>query len=178
MWAQVLPTIRSRCICQVLSDPDLAAKIAWLEQAQVSYPKRWLELASGKIDTALAMAQDPLWLPLLKLVPELLQDEQIDSLGLAQQMSKAELKRVVYVLILLMHDLLAVSQAAPAKFFAVYTDTMRNKVSKLKVEAVNHYLQRLTAMARIVEHPLNARVQCEALLVDYKNCFFSISSIK
>jgi DNA polymerase III subunit delta' len=170
-WGQVLPTLRSRCVCQTLEQPNVAAKIAWLELNKIAHPKRWLELSAGKVDTAMAMAQDPLWLPLLKLMPYLLQGAHTDAMGLAQDMAKAELKRVVQVLGLWLHDVLAVSQHAPARFFAAQNEAIAQLVLTLKSEAAAQYAMRLSAIAPIVEHPLNARTQCEFLLLEYKKIF-------
>jgi DNA polymerase III subunit delta' len=171
LWSQVLPTIRSRCVAQTLPEPSQAAKLAWLEQHSVPHPKRWLELAAGRVDKALLMAQDPLWMPLLKLMPYLLHGAQTDAMGLAQDMSKAELRRVVEVLSLWMCDVLAISQQAKATFFAAQTASLQTMVTRMNVDAAALYTAQLNQMARVAEHPLSARTQCEALLLEYKNLF-------
>jgi DNA polymerase-3 subunit delta' len=171
LWSQVLPTIRSRCVVQTLSEPTQAAKVAWLDAQQVLHPKRWLELAAGKVDKALSMAQDPLWMPLLKLMPYLLQGVRTDAMGLANDMSKAELKRVVEVLALWMSDLMAVGQGASARFFATQTPSIQQIVEHLDIERAAQFAMQLSHMARLAEHPLSARTQCEALLLEYKAIF-------
>ncbi|MEY3996997.1 MAG: polymerase delta subunit protein [Pseudomonadota bacterium] len=170
-WGQVLPTLRSRCVCDLLTEPAQADKIAWLEQFNINYPGRWLELSMGRVGTALSMAQDPLWLPLLKLVPYLLQGVRIDVLTLAQEMAKAELKQVLQLLILWLHDVLAVSQQAPARFFVTHSDAIHRLVPTLKSEAAADYGLHLMAMTHIADHPLNVRSQCESLLFEYKKLF-------
>jgi DNA polymerase III subunit delta' len=170
-WGQVLPTLRSRCVCHTLIDPDLKAKTAWLESQKITHSKRWLELSAGKIEIAMNMAQDPLWMPLLKLMPYLLEGARIDAIGLAQEMAKADLSRVTQALTLWLHDILAVSQGVPARFFASHTETMQRSVQTLNPESAAHYAIRLNEMAAISEHPLNARVQCEFLLLEYKKMF-------
>ncbi len=171
LWSQVLPTIRSRCVVQTLSEPSQAAKIAWLDAQQVQHPKRWLELAAGKVDKALSMAQDQLWMPLLKLMPYLLQGARTDAIGLANDMSKAELKRVVEVLALWISDLMAVGQGASARFFAAQTPSIQQAVEHLDIERAAQFAMQLSHMARLAEHPLSARTQCEALLLEYKAMF-------
>ncbi len=170
-WGQILPTLRSRCVCDLLTEPAHADKIVWLEQFNVNYPSRWLELSVGRVGTALSMAQDPLWLPLLKLVPYLLQGNRIDVLSLAQEMVKAELKQVLQLLILWLYDILAVSQQAPVRFFAAHTDAIHRLVPTLNLEVAADYGSHLMAMTHIADHPLNGRSQCESLLFEYKKIF-------
>jgi DNA polymerase III subunit delta' len=171
VWSQVLPTIRSRCVCQTLAEPAMVDKVAWLDGMQVSHPKRWLELAAGRVDKALNMAQDPLWMPLLKLMPYLLQGAHTDAIGLANDMSKAELKRVVEAVSLWMADLLAMGQGAPARFFAGQTTNMQTILPTMNLPAASDFAAQLAHIAVLAEHPLNARTQCEALLLAYQNIF-------
>ncbi len=170
-WGQVLPTIRSRCVVQTLAQPKSADKISWLEGQRILHPKRWLELSAGRVDKALDMAQDPLWMPLLKLMPYLLQGAHTDALGLANDMSKAELKRVIEALTLWMHDVLAVTQGASARFFAAQTASMAQMVAYMDVPRACQLIAHLNVLARVAEHPLSARTQCEALLLDYQALF-------
>jgi DNA polymerase-3 subunit delta' len=172
LWSQVLPTIRSRCVVQTLPEPSQAAKLTWLEQHSVNHPKRWLELAAGRVDKALLMAQDPLWMPLLKLMPYLLHGSQTDAMGLAQDMSKAELRRVVEVLSLWMCDVLAVANNAPAKFFAGQSASLQSMVSRMNIESAAAFASQLNQLASVAEHPLSARTQCEALLLEYRSLFY------
>jgi DNA polymerase III subunit delta' len=170
-WSQVLPTIRSRCVVQTLLEPKQTQKAAWLDQHGVQHSKRWLELSAGRVDKALSMAQDPFWMPLLKLMPYLLHGAQTDAIGLAQDMSKAELRRVVEVLNLWMCDLLTVANGAPARFFAAQTAAIQTLVTRIDLEAASAFTAQLNDMARVAEHPLNARTQCEALLLEYTHLF-------
>lgn len=176
VWTQVLPTIRSRCVVQALPHPSALDKLSWLSgqggnHIGISHPKRWLELAAGRVDVALAMAQDPLWMPLLKLMPYLLHGARTDAMGLANDMSKAELRRVVEALSLWMCDLLAIHQGAPARFFAAQSESIQAMVQNLRIVPAIQLAQQLTDLARLVDHPLNARSQCEALLLEYKTVF-------
>jgi hypothetical protein len=118
------------------------------------------------------MAKDPLWMPLLKLMPYLLHGAQTDAMGLAQDMSKAELRRVVEVLSLWMCDVLAIANQAPAAFFAGQTASIQSMVARMDVEAAAAFAAQLNQMAAVAEHPLNARTQCEALLLSYKHLFY------
>jgi DNA polymerase III subunit delta' len=171
LWSQVLPTIRSRCLVQTLAQPSQADKLAWLEQHAIQHPKRWLELASGRVDKALLMAQDPVWLPLLKLMPYLLHGSQTDAMGLANDMSKAELRRVIEALSLWMCDLLAMSTQAPARFFAAQSSAIQTLIARMDAERAAAFADQLNQLARVAEHPLSARTQCEALLLEYKALF-------
>jgi hypothetical protein len=158
-------------VAQTLPEPSQSAKLAWLEQHVVSHPKRWLELAAGRVDKALLMAQDPLWMPLLKLMPYLLHGTQTDAMGLAQDMSKAELRRVVEVMSLWMCDVLSIANGASARFFAAQNASLLTLVQRMDLEAASEFAQQLNQLARVAEHPLNARTQCEALLLEYKTLF-------
>lgn len=170
-WGQVLPTLRSRCVRECLLDPIQADKLAWLAQFNVNYPNRWLELSAGKVYTALEMFNDPSWLPLLKLVPNLLHGANIDVFNLAQEMAKAQLKQILQVLILWLYDILAVSQQAPARFFSAHTQAITQLTLTLKPEIAANYVRHLMHMTRIADHPLNNRSQCESLLFEYKTIF-------
>ncbi len=171
LWSQVLPTIRSRCVVQTLPEPSPSAKLAWLELQSVAHPKRWLELAAGRVDKALLMAQDPLWMPLLKLMPYLLHGAQTDAIGLALDMSKAELRRVLEALSLWMCDLLAIANHAPARFFSAQTASIQTMIGRMDTEMGAAFAAQLNQMARVADHPLSARTQCEALLLEYKTLF-------
>jgi hypothetical protein len=92
-------------------------------------------------------------------------------MGLANDMSKAELKRVVEVLTLWMADLLAVGQGVSARFFAAQTSSIQQTIERLDIERAAQFAAQLSQMARVAEHPLSARTQCEALLLEYKAIF-------
>ena len=170
-WEQVLATLRSRCIVTALSAPSAEQKTAWLAAQGVEHSARWLELAAGKVDRASEMATDPQWMPLLKLMPYLVSGAQIDALGLAADMSRYELKRVIEGLQLWMHDLLALSMHAPAVFFAKQAQGMANMLHSLDQAKAFDFVVQLNTLGRMAEHPLNARAQVEAVLLEYQSMF-------
>ncbi len=170
-WQQVLPTIRSRCVSIALPAPTAAEKTAWLQDKGVSHPQRWLEIASYRVDAAADMAQDPLWLPLLKAVSSLSLGAHCNPIDLGQTFAKSELKRAVQALILWTTDLLTVHQGAVPVFFKPQETALQALSTKLDAPAACAYLEMLAQTSTVAEHPLSARSQCEALLFAYRNLF-------
>ena len=170
-WGQLLSTLRSRCVTTVLTSPSVQQRQAWLADQGIAYAQRWLELGAGRVDKAKTMALDPLWEPLLKAMRYLQLGGQIDAIDLAQLMSKSELTRVLEVLQLWMHDLLALKLGAPAVFFAKQSDALQALVGQMQLDPALGYVNTLSKLAQIGDHPLNARTQTEALLLEYKSLF-------
>jgi len=56
--AQLLPTIRSRCVALPIGIPDPAAAVSWLEGQGVNEARKWLAYGSGAPLAALELAQE------------------------------------------------------------------------------------------------------------------------
>ena len=151
----VLPTIRSRCVNQVLQWPSAGEALAWMAMQRPEAPAALLELAlraAGQrpdlaidwIDAGLTAAD---WVALPKAI----------AAGQGERMQSWTAQRQLDVLQKLCHDLMAVSARATPRYFAASDLPPCPPMTQL-----NAWWKDLLAAAKTVEHPFSPALMAES----------------
>jgi DNA polymerase-3 subunit delta' len=164
--AALLPTIRSRCQSFVLTPPERALAMAWLESSGVAAKDAnvWLKAAGGQPQTALAMSQamtkTSAWLDFPKLIAKGALPSELPA---ALTETPAAL---VGALQKLCHDAMCTSQGTEPRFF-------ESVASNSSLYKLTTWSKALNVQARSSEHTLNAGLMIEALLAQAKQALAS-----
>ena len=181
----VLPTIRSRCVLARVPAPQRDVALTWLRQ-QLAQPSAGA--APIDAESSLAAAGGA---PLLALAQAGGADLDADAravlaelLGRGAQLTAAEVAgrvpksiAVAPALALLQRwgwDLLALSTlrtATAVRYHPREASALARVARQTEAGAVLAWLARLGAQRATQEHPLNARLVIEAVLLDYIACF-------
>lgn len=167
---RLLPTIKSRCRPFLLSRPSQAEALAWLDAAGVERAEAELAQHGGvplfEYDPAQAEARrqllQALTVPTLASMLAFAEKVERDKLAFAQ------------VLEWLMKWLADLSSLRLAEHIRYYPE-QRGQLSELAARADPAQLMKaydaLLALAPFAQHTLNTRLQLEAVLLEYLNCF-------
>lgn len=153
----LLPTIRSRCQTLRLGLPDPAVATAWLHAHGVTQPEVLLAAAGGQPEEALSWFREGLdaraWLAL----PEQLARGDITGLP------AWPLSRVIDMLFKVCHDAMRAAVGAAPRYFP--HDLMNGRAS---IEALSGWYRELGRVARHAEHPWQAALTIELLVLQAK----------
>jgi DNA polymerase-3 subunit delta' len=165
---RLLPTIRSRCQAVSLPRPDQQAALAWLREQQVPEPERVLALAGGAPLAAADLAERA---PFIAEFTSRLADTRLDPLALAASCRHAAAPEVVVALQRWCYDLLSVSLAERPRYHPESLAALREASRRCRPEKLAGFLRTLAEAARLSQHPLNAQLFFEDLLVRYSGLF-------
>lgn len=157
----LLPTIRSRCQSLRLGLPDARLAAEWLRAEGVANPDVLLTAAGGQPQEALAWFRDGI-------------DAQI-WLALPGQLARGEpgplqnwpLSRVVDTMFKLCHDAMRLAVGATPRYFPV--EAMRVWADReADIAALDDWYRELGRIARHAEHPWQAALTIESLVLQAK----------
>jgi DNA polymerase-3 subunit delta' len=155
---RLLPTLRSRCQHLRIASPDSAAALQWLTAAGVADAEVLLAAAGGEPLAAQQLAAEGLSAAAWQALPR-----QVAA-GEAGALAGLPLPRVVDVLQQLCHDAMAVAAGAPPRYFAAaaWPPIGRDGATWRRLLA---WSRALTEAARHAEHPWNAPLRVESLVL-------------
>ncbi len=161
----VLPTIRSRCAKLPLGRPAPARTLAWLAAAGVRDPESALAEAGGA-PLAAAIA-DPDADFRETLLGALAGERAIDPIALAEKCEKAGATNLCVWLARWTSDLVLCESGLDVRYHPSQERALKAAAKRMHAAALHAYYRRLMRMRRVSEHPLNARLFAEELLIDY-----------
>ena len=170
-WGQVLPTLRSRCVPVVLGKVSDSQTLQYLQDAQVPNAQQWLNLANGNPDQAREMGLDPQWQTLLESTQFLLQGGRMDAIAAAAEFAKADISRVHAWLSAWLLDLSAVEQRGAPHYGLASVSALQTLAFNMDADRAQQLSQDLQSLARRLDHPLQAKLVCEALALQYVGLF-------
>jgi DNA polymerase-3 subunit delta' len=162
---RLLPTVRSRCRTITLPRPDAAAALEWLKAQGVEQPEPALALAGGAPLLAAEMAERGQF---IRLFTEKLGDRRMDPLALAAACEQASPAEFVSGLYRWCYDLLSVRLAGRIRYHTANEDALRDIAARCRSEALAGFLRTLSEARSLAQHPLNARLFFEDLLLRYQ----------
>lgn len=150
----LLPTIRSRCQAVQLGLPDAEVASTWLQSQGISQPAVLLAAAGGQPEEALSWFREGLdaraWLSL----PEQLTRGEVTGLP------GWPLPRVIDMLFKVCHDAMRTAHGAAPRYFPAGSIGER-----LSMEALSRWYRELGRIARHAEHPWQAALTVEMLVM-------------
>ena len=156
----LLPTLRSRCQRVELQRPPADLALGWLREQGLEGADFLLQAAGGRPQEALAMARDGLDARLWPELPGLVQQ------GRADLMQGLPVPRVIDALQKVCLDLMSRVQGAPATYFP--PEALPAGAQPQALSAWWHQLQRT---ARHADHPWNAPLLLESLVLQGRQCW-------
>ena len=162
---RLLPTIRSRCRAVPLPFPDKATAIAWLEAAGIAKPEVVLALAGGAPLLAPRVAlTDPMR---SRLVAHLL-DPRFDVISAAEHCLKVETAEAITWLQNWTYDLLRSRLSGTIRYHLDEASRLESLARRLEPAALTAFWRTLARARALAQHPLNAKLVFEDLLVQYR----------
>lgn len=156
----LLPTVRSRCQMLGLRVPDAAAAVSWLQSHGVEDAALLLQAAGGRPAQALELAQEGISARLWPEMPDLVRQ------GRAEAFAALPAPRVIECLQKLCLDLLNRSRRQPSRYFPP-----ESLPPGAHGEALLAWWGRLQRAVRHREHPWNANLLIESLVLQGRDCW-------
>lgn len=158
----LLPTIRSRCQSLRLGLPDTSLAAEWLRAEGVTNPDVLLMAAGGQPQEALAWFREGIDAPLWLALPSQL------ARGEPGPLTNWPLSRVVDALFKLCHDAMRLVAGSPPRYFP--TEALRDWAGRAAdTQALDAWYRELGRVARHAEHPWQAALTIETLVLQARN---------
>lgn len=163
---RLLATIRSRCQRVLVPAPDNETALAWLQAQKLANAADALAAAGGAPLDAIAYA-DPDYQSARRAFVAALGEPRMDFSETAQHFEKADLSNVLYWLQTWVQDLILVGMGATASHHRDQARALSRIAAQARLPAVFRYETELRKTRRLINHPLNARLLLEQLLIGY-----------
>jgi DNA polymerase-3 subunit delta' len=161
----LLPTIRSRCARLEIERPATPEVIDWLRGQGVRDPAAALAEAGGS-PLAAAIA-DPASDYRDLLIGALAGARPLDPVMLAEKCEKAGAANISLWLTRWVSDLLRCGSGGDMRYHPSHATALRGLARTMSSAALHAYYRKLVRLRRVADHPLNARLYAEDLLIDY-----------
>jgi len=162
---RLLATIRSRCMVMPVATPDPQAAAKWLKAQGIDEPELALAGAAGAPLAVLSAAQLE---PKRREFLNRLAAASFDPLALAQSCDTVAPAVVVGWLQRWVYDLLATHMAGRARYNLEAQAAIEKICRPLDPAALAGLMRRLGEARALAQHPLNARLFFEDLLLQYR----------
>lgn len=165
---RVPATIVSRCRKVFVPTPLRAVALDWLVARQVDDAATALALAGGAPLAALALAGDAEAMRSHRALVAFLGDPSIElALATAEAFGKGAQAALVRWLQQWVADCIAVHLAGSIRYHPAHARTIERLAGAARIDDLMALMQRLSAVRRSIDHPLNVRLLLESLLIAY-----------
>jgi DNA polymerase-3 subunit delta' len=162
---RLLATVRSRCLNFTIPRPDPVQAAKWLKEQGIAHPEPALAGAGGAPLTALKLAETD---SERERFLEGLRDPEFDPISLAERTQRVSLVELVTWLQRWSYDLL-LSRIVGRIRYHVKNEKLIGDISRdCDPAELAAYLRRLAQARSLAQHPLNARLFIEDLLLQYQ----------
>lgn len=165
-FGRLLATIRSRCQRVLLPTPDADRALTWLRGQGVDDAEAALAAAGGAPFDALAQAE-PTYRQARRGFVAALADPALDFVAVAQAHERAELAELLGWLQTWVGDVILQRMAGRVAVHGDQAATIRKLAARADLARLFRYESHLRATRRLINHPLNARLLLEELLIGY-----------
>ena len=165
--ARLLATIRSRCRLLALPMPPPAEALQWLRQLGVADPETALASAGGAPLLARDLAEPDEAQMRRRLLAELARPSGADAVVFAASIERGSVERMIHWMQTWVHDLLRTRLAGDARHHRDFAPVLQSRARAANLEALFELERTLTEARRLSDHPLNARLLAEHLLMAY-----------
>jgi DNA polymerase-3 subunit delta' len=170
---RLLPTILSRCRQWPLTTPSIEAAGAWLEAQGLASPRAALAEAGGAPLTALANASSEYRGVQAWTIEQLGRGPECDPFACGEALQKVPVPHVLGWLQRWVHDLAAEQAAGRPRYFPDAQARLGHCAAQVDVMAMMRYSRLLARQRAVEQHPLNARLVFESLMLGYREIFRS-----
>ena len=162
---RLLPTVRSRCRIVALPKPATDDAVEWLTEQGVREPLAALALAGGAPLLAVDLAGRS---EFVRVFAERLGDRHMEPLALAVACQNAETAEFVNSLYRWCYDVLSLKLAGRVRYHRGRETSLQEIGARCRPERVAAFLRTLAEARALAQHPLNARLFFEDLLIRYQ----------
>jgi DNA polymerase-3 subunit delta' len=168
---RLLPTVISRCRRVEMPVPDATVSTQWLKDQGIEQAGSLLAQSGEAPLAALKLADGEYQAGRREWLQGLAQGKAAPFMTLAESQQKQPLVQPVNWMQTWCYDLLAIKSGAGVRYNTDYTDAIVKLASNLPAEKLLEWEGMLKSAKRFVNHPLNARLFLEQLLMSYTACF-------
>lgn len=165
---RLLATIRSRCQRLMVPSPDEATALQWLKAQGIADAPTALAQAGGAPLDAIAFADNNYQAERIAFV-RVLSDSNADYLAAAQAFEKADPVSVITWLQTWVSDLVLSRFTGDVRHHRDQKVALSRIATRVNLPALFRYESQLRQARRSINHPLNARLLLEQLLISYSN---------
>jgi DNA polymerase-3 subunit delta' len=165
---QLLPTIKSRCRHLPLAAPDSGEASRWLASQELREPALALAQAGGAPLLALEMNEPEYWGARAAFMRQLTAPD-FDALSAAEAVRDVPIAHVVAWLQKWSYDLAAHRAVGSVRYNPDFRDAVARTAAHADALAVLRFHREMVQTQAIVNHPLNARLFLEQLLLAYRD---------
>lgn len=174
---RIKPTILSRCAKVLIPTPSRDMALAWLETRGVGDANALLTAAGGAPFAALRASVDEETMELHRqFLRYLARPGAAEALATAEAFAKVAPTLPVRWMQQWMADCLTMRMAARIRYHPAQSDVIAALVSHTPIDALLAVDRQLQAVRRTVDHPLNARLMLEGLLLAYADAMAEASA--
>jgi DNA polymerase III subunit delta' len=163
---RLLATIRSRCQRVLVPSPDNATASTWLKSRDIHNADDALAAAGGAPLDAIAFA-DPAYQSARKAFVAALGEARLDFAETAQHFEKADLSNVLIWLQTWVQDVILTAMTGEPNHHRDQTRALQRIANQAETTKLFRYETELRQTRRLINHPLNARLLLEQLLIAY-----------
>jgi len=164
---RLLATIRSRCQRVLVPSPDTATGVAWLRAQGVAKPEDALAAAAGAPLDAVAFG-DADYQAARQAFVAALADPDFDFVLAAQNFEKANLSNLLGWMQTWTNDLIRQRMTGNIDHHRDHAKALERIAGSIELARVFRFETELRQTRRLINHPLNARLLLEQLLISYK----------
>ena len=165
---RIKPTILSRCRKIFVPTPPREMALAWLEAQGVASAETLLAASGGAPFAALLASTDEDTMRLHRQFVDYLARPDADyALATAEAFAKLAPAQIVAWMQQWLADCIAMRMATRVRYHPAHSSTIAALVQRSRLDALLTMDQHLASIRRTVDHPLNARLMLETLLLAY-----------
>jgi len=168
---RLLPTIISRCRQWPLSRPAHNAALAWLTQQGVEDPSGLLAEAGGAPLSAAALASDPHRALRRQTLEQFAAGAACDAFSCGEVLQKAPIPLVLGWLQRWLFDLLAIKTAGQSRYYPAAAQALERCAAQADTVLLARFIRIVNRQRMVENHPLNARLVIEELMLGYREIF-------
>jgi DNA polymerase-3 subunit delta' len=169
---RLLATIRSRCQRVLIPMPESAVAVAWLTAQGLSNPEAGLAAAGGAPLDAIRFGEADYQAARNAFVAALAEPD-FDYVLTAQNLEKSDLPMVLGWLQTWTNDLVLQKMTGKILFHRDRLRSIEKIAARLELPRLFRFETELRRTRRLINHPLNARLLLEQLLIAYKQAISS-----
>ncbi|MEQ1532390.1 MAG: DNA polymerase III subunit delta' [Sideroxydans sp.] len=168
----LLPTILSRCLGFTVNTPSREIGAAWLTTQGVKNPHHALAQTGFSPLQALVWAEQGEGADARQLLLNALQQPKtMDALSLADSLQRSKPIHIIHCLQQWTHDLYIAKLTGQVRYFSEYTDAIDRLANDAATQTLLSFQRDLQEARRSADHPLNAKLVSESLLISYLQLF-------
>jgi len=163
----LLPTMVSRCRQFALAMPERGQAMSWLMQQKISTPEQFLAEQGGAPLAAFAASQSDTHEQQHEFLLNLQRPDLDSALKIADKLQKTAIPLILSWLQRWLYDVFSFKLTGKIRYYPRYHKEIEALSKTVTLPALMKLLNTTTERRLVAEHPLNAKLLIEEILLDY-----------